>query len=138
MLTPPPRRIPPLGPGKRPAKQRALAALRTVIPALLVLVAVGFGCSRSPQARFNHECATNLSMIDGARGSAALEKGYPCGYIIPDSEWTTYLKAGRAPVCPSGGQYTIPGVGGDPVCSVHGNPFKEGGIANKWPRRVLP
>ncbi len=30
MLTPPPRRIPPLGPGKRPARQRVLAQWRGV------------------------------------------------------------------------------------------------------------
>jgi hypothetical protein len=113
------------------------ASLRIGIPAVILLAAVTFGCHRNPQARLNHECATNLSMIDAARGSAALEKGYPCGYMIPDSEWTLYLKDGRAPVCPSGGQYTIPGVGGDPVCSVHGNPFEEGGVANKWRRRTL-
>jgi len=67
-------------------------------------------------------CINNLRQIDAAANEFALEKGKTNGEAInfPD-DLTPYIKlnsAGKIPLCPQGGIYTIKKVGDKPTCSL--------------------
>jgi len=67
-------------------------------------------------------CINNLRQIDVAAQEFALEKGKTNGEAInfPD-DLTPYIKlnsAGKIPLCPQGGFYTLKKVGDKPTCSL--------------------
>lgn len=65
-------------------------------------------------------CQSNLKQIDAAKEQWAMDNKMNTGDVpgwgdlVPD-----YMK--KQPECPSGGTYTIAGVGTDPTCSVGGD-----------------
>ncbi len=67
------------------------------------------------------QCFNNLNQIDSVVINVALANGYKRGTQIPPEKLTPYLLHDQLPVCPSGGHYSVPLVGGRPTCSYHGD-----------------
>ena len=109
-----------------------------LITALVVVAAAIFAVIPRLRDRRRMECLNNLRQIDGAIINVALERKYYRGDTIPEQQWTWCLRDGRIPLCPSGGHYIIPAVGGRPACSYHGDPFAPGGELYGPPGNLLP
>lgn len=95
-----------------------------------VIAVLFFSESLNPWVRGNRRngCLNNLKIIHSVVISVALESRYYRGDAIPTNRLAGYLKDNRIPVCPSGGRYTIPLVGGHSVCSHHGDIFDQEGL----------
>ena len=71
-------------------------------------------------------CCDNLAQIDGSAESMALAENYDRGTLVPISRIAMFLRGNQLPVCPAGGYYTVPPVGGGtPTCSYHGDLLAE-------------
>ena len=67
----------------------------------------------------NHSlCISNLRALDAAAENFIVSTGTTEGKRVETNELIRIL--GRWPKCPSGGEYTVPESGLNPVCSIHG------------------
>ena len=64
-------------------------------------------------------CLNNMRHITAGIWATGLAKGVSNGAVVPVEEVVPYLKNGL-PKCPSGGRYTIPVMGDEARCSMHG------------------
>jgi chromosome segregation ATPase len=76
--------------------------------------------SASTTAQVN-ACINNLRQIDAAKQGWALEYNRPANAVPTVQDLLPYFADGLAPVCPSGGIYTLNAVGLPPTCSVSGH-----------------
>jgi hypothetical protein len=65
-------------------------------------------------------CINNMRMISAATDQWAMEENAVEGAPVDPEGLKEYLPGETLPTCPAGGTYTIPPVGGEPECSVHG------------------
>lgn len=65
-------------------------------------------------------CVNNMRLIEMATEQWALEHNKTAGDPVPAEELLENMMNGTLPVCPADGTYTLPPVGGEPECSVHG------------------
>src|SRR5437867_9578757 len=72
-------------------------------------------------------CLNNLRQIDSAIINMAIQGGYQRGAVLPPEKFAWCLIDARIPLCPSGGRYAIPPVGGHTVCSYHGDLLAQDG-----------
>jgi len=100
----------------------ASCAAFTVVAVLATFALVG----RAREQR-RVGCLANLRQIDSAIINVALERKYHRGQRIPPEQFTWCLREDRIPICPAGGRYAIPPVGGHTVCSYHGDLLAEDG-----------
>ena len=77
--------------------------------------------SQTQQASLVNVCVTNLRQLEGAKQQWALETGKTADAIPTPQDILRYLPNNQAPVCPSGGVYTLNAVGKNPTCSVQGH-----------------
>ena len=61
-----------------------------------------------------------MRSIDSAMWDAYMVHSYKKGDVIRVEDFSVCLKERRLPVCPAGGTYTIPPLGGKVSCSIHG------------------
>jgi len=76
---------------------------------------------QAQQASLLNSCINNLRQLDGAKQQWALEAGKNPDSIPTPQDVLRYLPNNQAPVCPSGGVYTLNAVGHKPTCSVQGH-----------------
>lgn len=100
----------------------AVPALLTVVAVVGLLAAIAIpSFMKARESSQRNACLNNLSRIESAKKSAALEHNYKAGDPIPEQAVAPFLKNGCAGlVCPRGGHYTINPLGQEPECSVHG------------------
>jgi hypothetical protein len=67
------------------------------------------------------DCINNLRQLDGATQQWALENKQPADAAVTMQHILPYLKNSTAPVCPSGGTYTVNNVSLPPTCSIPGH-----------------
>ena len=72
-------------------------------------------------------CLTNVRQIDSAIINVALERKYHRGQRIPTEQFTWCRREDRIPICPAGGRYAIPPVGGHTLCSFQGDLLAQDG-----------
>jgi prepilin-type N-terminal cleavage/methylation domain-containing protein len=63
-------------------------------------------------------CINNLRQIDGAKDQWAIENKKNTDDSVISSQVEAYIKGGKTPDCPAGGEYTYNVVGTNPVCTV--------------------
>lgn len=85
---------------------------------LLAAIAVPNLAKARQEARLK-ACLNNLRLIDHATEQAGMADGTIQGGTPDQTHVDAYIKGG-APVCPSGGNYTYPAMGGNASCSIHG------------------
>jgi hypothetical protein len=66
-------------------------------------------------------CINNLRQIDGAKQQWALENKQPADAQVTMQELLPFFGNSTAPVCPSGGVYTVNSVDTPPTCSIAGH-----------------
>ena len=117
-----------------PKTERNIAGMFLLFAAIMLF---GFSESLNPwlRGKRRRECLNNLKILHSVVISVALENRYHRGDAIPTNRLVGYLKDNRLPVCPSGGSYTIPPVGGHSVCSSHGDIFAQEGLLDGPPGR---
>jgi hypothetical protein len=71
------------------------------------------------QAR--NQCINNLRQLDGAIQQWALENQQPANASVTMNAVLPYLKNSAAPVCPSGGTYSLTTVSAAPTCNIPGH-----------------
>jgi hypothetical protein len=98
------------------------------LTAAIIVLALSESFNPVLRHRRRNQCLNNLHIIHSTVISAALEGSYYRGDVIPLERITDSLKKNRIPYCPSGGHYTVPPVGGRPVCSYHGDIFGQEGL----------
>lgn len=100
-----------------------IEGLKVVLPMLKndvlpSLAPPGSASPRPPQAyKSTSSCASNLRMINAAKELVASDKGLKKGDPVDPADMAKYLRGGKLPVCPDGGQYTIGPIGCQPECS---------------------
>jgi len=72
-------------------------------------------------AAARNTCINDLRQIDAAKQQWALEKNKNTEAVPTVQDIAPYLPGGVLPVCPSGGTYTLNGVGYLPSCNVPGH-----------------
>src|SRR5215471_9956351 len=77
--------------------------------------------SQTQQASLINACINNLRQLDGAKQQWAIEAGKTADSIPTPQDVLRFLPNNQAPVCPSGGVYTLNAVGQKPTCSVQGH-----------------
>lgn len=101
--------------------QKGFTLIEIMIVVLIIGILLAIAIPNFMKARETSRtkaCVSNLKQIDSAKQQWAMEKkasdGDACtdGDIIGDG---LYIK--NAPVCPSGGDYTVNDIGADPTCS---------------------
>jgi hypothetical protein len=119
---------------KRIANKKSWISIAVLLLAAVIAV-LFFSESLNPWVwgKRRRECLNNLKILHSVVISVALENRYHRGDAIPTNRLVGYLKDNRIPVCPSGGRYTIPPVGGHPVCSSHGDVFAQEGLLDGPP-----
>lgn len=85
---------------------------------LLAAIAIPNFVKARQEARLN-SCLNNLRLIEHATEQAGMELGTATGATPAKASVDAYIKGG-APVCPSGGAYTYPALGGAASCATHG------------------
>jgi hypothetical protein len=103
---------------------------RTIVMGALCFLAVGFcylfivpnrsGSHTSPA----NVCINNLCQIEAAKNEWALVNEKTNGTVVTADDITPYIVLNRyskIPPCPSGGTYTIGGIGELPTCSIGTN-----------------
>jgi hypothetical protein len=92
----------------------SITAAGVLIASLMVILAI-------KAARLKRSaCLANQQQIYGAIVAKALEGNLYRGDHISTNEILPLI-GDRFPLCPSGGEYTIPVVGKYPICSCHGD-----------------
>lgn len=79
------------------------------------------GQAQAQQASLLNVCINNLRQLDGAKQQWALEAGKTADSIPTAQDVLRFLPNNQAPVCPSGGVYTLNAVAQHPTCSVQGH-----------------
>ena len=97
-----------------------------IVALVLALVGAGVLLLHFRQASRRNECHNHLRMIHAAIVSSALADHYRWGHEIPVDVFSQYLPP-KFFQCPSGGEYTMPAVGGHPTCTVHGDLLQQSG-----------
>ncbi|MFN3682692.1 MAG: competence type IV pilus major pilin ComGC [Fimbriimonadaceae bacterium] len=104
-------------------RNRAFTLVEIMIVVLIIGILLAIAVPNFIKARESSRtktCIANLKQIDSAKEQWAMENkkttGDACGFgdLVPD-----YMKA--QPSCPSGGTYTVGGVGTTPTCSIAGH-----------------
>jgi prepilin-type N-terminal cleavage/methylation domain-containing protein len=94
-----------------------------LIIAILLAIAVPQWIRSRELSRYR-ACISNLRLIDNAKEQYAMDQnrnnGDPCAMA---DIWPTYIKGTAAPICPSGGNYTVNNVGTAPTCSYNLAPY---------------
>jgi len=70
------------------------------------------------------QCINQLRMIDAAKEQYAMEHNLSDGAVADPAGISEYLRGGRLPTCPQGGEYTIKPIGTDPTCSIPGHALR--------------
>ena len=96
-----------------------MALTLLLIPLMLAVAIPNFVRARST-AQMNM-CINHLRMLDGAKQQWALEHSKQATNTPTEAEISAYLPAGRFPICPAGGTYTLNTVGEPPTCSIPGH-----------------
>ena len=110
--------------------QGMLKFVLKVLHALVVTVAVVMGLmvsvillavvtSRPKETSAPKACQANLKQIDSSTEQYLMDNKTPV-YPALSALSPTYMKS--APVCPSGGTYTMGSATADPTCSIGGTP----------------
>ena len=86
---------------------------------LLVAIAIP-NFEKARETSMKYACINNLRQIQAAKEEWALEKNKSQGDVPTENDLTPYL-AGKFPVCPAGGTYTIGAVSNAPTCSIPGH-----------------
>lgn len=73
-----------------------------------------------------NECINNLRQIDGAIQQWALENSQAANSPVTLDQLAPYFKNSTAPVCPSGGVYSVTTVSAEPSCSIPGHTLSQG------------
>lgn len=102
--------------------------MKRLVIAAIVLAVVGGGAVFLHVRRVSkrNECHNHLRIIHAAIVSSALADHYRWGERIPVEVFSQYLPP-KFLQCPSGGEYSIPAVGGHPTCSFHGDLLQQSG-----------
>jgi hypothetical protein len=119
-----------------PLTRRRLLISGIVVISMVVMLPVlitSFQKSRTLAQR--NSCVANMRQIDGAVHALSLENKLKDGDFVPHNWVAGVLKGNMIPICPGGGSYYIPPVGGHPTCSFHGDLFRElGYVKDPLPR----
>ena len=99
----------------------------------LLLAVVGVGLSVWLTARAHRNvCLNNLRQIDAASDSWGAVVNGKRGDPVDANAISQYMKGGTLPVCPSGGKYTVPPLGQNVTCSMHGDMLGPDDFPHKW------
>ena len=99
---------------------KKMSILLAVMAVVIGLAAGVLSVLHQRSVRDRNLCLNGMRMITAAVDATGLEKGLSTGAKVAADDFVGYLKVGRLPECPSGGKYTIPAVGEEAKCSVHG------------------
>ena len=90
---------------------------------LLIAIAIP-NFEKARAVAMQNACINNLRQIQAAKEEWVLEKNKSQGDVPTENDLTPYL-AGKFPVCPAGGTYTIGAVSNAPTCSVPGHTMQQ-------------
>lgn len=71
-------------------------------------------------------------MIFASTDSWGAEVGGKRGDAVDVKAISQYLKGRTLPICPDGGHYSIPSLGDNPTCSLHGDLLGPSDFPHKW------
>ncbi len=63
-------------------------------------------------------CINNLRQLSSAKDQASLAYYLSQGTAIAEATVNSYLRTGKAPLCPGGGNYSYNAIGRDPTCDI--------------------
>jgi hypothetical protein len=116
-------------------KRRARAILIMFVLAGIVSAAIPSYRQAREESLLNR-CQDNLRQIDAAIDSCAVTYQWQPGGKIDDPvnirRIIEHIKGIKMPICPSGGKYSIPVLGKNPSCSVHGELIITSDFKRKW------
>ena len=99
--------------------------VRALIFVVVVLAGAGLLSFRVRTRAQQNACLNNLRQLDGGSQSWGAVFRKSRGDEVDVPAVCEYIKGNTLPICPSGGEYTVPSLGLGPSCSVHG-PLWEG------------
>jgi prepilin-type N-terminal cleavage/methylation domain-containing protein len=110
---------------KKSSRRRGFTLIEVMIVVTISGVLLNIAAPNIVRARERARataCITVLRNIDGAKEQWALTTNAgPSSPAPPMATLIPYLKV--SPVCPSGGSYSIGGLGVTPICLTSGGPF---------------
>jgi len=108
---------------KRFRKSKGFTLVEIMIVVLIIGILLAIAVPNFIKARESSRkqtCIANLKQIDSAKEQCAMENKWDTAHACDFSDLVpTYVKT--LPDCPSGGTYTVAGIGTAPSCTVTGH-----------------